>query len=605
MFPILFLFLFIISNLLIFAQQTGKEPRLMKPTHTFIGKDLSSEVSAFLKSQIKQLQANYVTLSLNYQKNSPIGKHLAYKQLYLNIPIYSAGIKVNLNKNNAIVSVYDNTIYFTKSVGNEVFNKDKIEGIVLEISKGKISQSELDWYLKDSILHLARSIITVGDKLGGVTEFIMDVETGEELLRNRLERHFSRHLLKDTTVMGNVFIPDPLTSARVPYGGDYIDNNDADNLVLTNQLKDVPLRNIYYNETTQLFWLQGPYVTIMDDYAPWRSGDSSVINKFKFTRSHPQFEAVMCYYHIDTFQRYIQYLGFNDLWRKPLRVDPHGDFTDNSTFYPDGNNSYLTFGVGGIDDAEDADVIIHEYAHALSDEASPGANAGNEERTGLDEGFGDYFAASYSRRINDYNWQKVFTWDGNAGFTGRSVATSKLYSPNRGKYEYAEIWASALMMCWESIGYEKLDMIVLSTLYRTFQNMTLKQGAMEILLADTLLFEGQHNSCLMNAFCYYGILKDSLRCMTAIDNKALFNSSVKCYPNPSKSKIFIEIKYENSIENYQINLFDLTGKLIKQLETTDNQIVMDIENLPEGLYGLQVIDLHSGLSLLKKVLIVK
>ena len=72
---------------------------------------------------------------------------------------------------------------------------------------------------------------------------------------------------------------------------------------------------------------------------------------------------------------------------------------DQSVFIGNSGNSYLLFGEGGVDDAEDADVIIHEYAHAISYAASPETNSGTERR-GLDEGLGDYFAAIYSYQYN-------------------------------------------------------------------------------------------------------------------------------------------------------------------------------------------------------------
>lgn len=48
-----------------------------------------------------------------------------------------------------------------------------------------------------------------------------------------------------------------------------------------------------------------------------------------------------------------------------VRYDPSGEYDDNS--YYNTANGELTFGIGGVDDGEDADVIIHELGHGIHD----------------------------------------------------------------------------------------------------------------------------------------------------------------------------------------------------------------------------------------------
>ena len=51
-----------------------------------------------------------------------------------------------------------------------------------------------------------------------------------------------------------------------------------------------------------------------------------------------------------------------------LRIDQYGG--DNSFFREDKAN--ITLGKGGVDDAEDAEVIVHEYGHSVQDGQVPG-----------------------------------------------------------------------------------------------------------------------------------------------------------------------------------------------------------------------------------------
>ena len=67
--------------------------------------------------------------------------------------------------------------------------------------------------------------------------------------------------------------------------------------------------------------------------------------------------------------------------------------TDDNSFYSPATKS-LTFGTGGVDDAEDAEIILHEYGHAIQDDQVPGWGQ-HEEGSAMGEGFGDYNAASF------------------------------------------------------------------------------------------------------------------------------------------------------------------------------------------------------------------
>lgn len=70
-------------------------------------------------------------------------------------------------------------------------------------------------------------------------------------------------------------------------------------------------------------------------------------------------------------------------------VQPVGQ--DNS-FATDQPENELRFGKGGVDDAEDAEVILHEYGHAIH--FSHNFAFASEEAGATSEGFGDYWAVT-------------------------------------------------------------------------------------------------------------------------------------------------------------------------------------------------------------------
>ena len=61
----------------------------------------------------------------------------------------------------------------------------------------------------------------------------------------------------------------------------------------------------------------------------------------------------MVYYHIDQVQQDIQSLGFNNVNNRAIEVNIDGTTEDNSFYSP--MTKSLTFGTGGVDDAEDSE----------------------------------------------------------------------------------------------------------------------------------------------------------------------------------------------------------------------------------------------------------
>ena len=92
-----------------------------------------------------------------------------------------------------------------------------------------------------------------------------------------------------------------------------------------------------------------------------------------------------------------------------VRIDQFGG--DNS-FYRNGTKKLtITFGKGGVDDAEDAEVIVHEYGHAVHAAQVFGFGSSHEAGS-IGEAWGDYLSvsvsptgASWSRR-----WAPRSTW---------------------------------------------------------------------------------------------------------------------------------------------------------------------------------------------------
>ena len=60
-----------------------------------------------------------------------------------------------------------------------------------------------------------------------------------------------------------------------------------------------------------------------------------------------------------------------------------------------------------------------------------------------------------------------------------------------------------------------------------------------------------------------------------------FNTII--YPNPAQNHIIVE----SNNSNLSINIFNTNGNIIQSHQSTSNQHIINIENLPAGIYYLQ------------------
>jgi hypothetical protein len=214
----------------------------------------------------------------------------------------------------------------------------------------------------------------------------------------------------------------------------------------------------------------------------------------------------MSYFHVDRARAYVDGLGLSEgLRAKPQRVRANGIGDDNSFFSP--MTRSMTVGTGGVDDGEDADVIIHEYGHSLQDQAVHGfgrsIGAGS-----MGEGFGDYLAAAMSALRTGGNAEFdacIFDWDA-VSYTrsGCGRRADKAIHLKRAKRRcgleihcVGEVWSSALFELRGLLGNDPqgrsvMDRVVLESHFMLGKRSGFKEGARALLAADELLYAGIH-----------------------------------------------------------------------------------------------------------------
>ncbi|HEX8004729.1 MAG TPA: M36 family metallopeptidase [Mycobacteriales bacterium] len=258
-----------------------------------------------------------------------------------------------------------------------------------------------------------------------------------------------------------VFDPNPVVTSRNTKlrqtGVDQLGvDTDLDSAELAKQLRTLPLKQL---DPTMLAAgrLVGPWVTIHGPVGP------SVDGKFAFTRGDPRFEATMAYAHIDRIQRYFQSLGFRPDRETGANAESQDVVTtrvegfDNSFYQP--ANDVMLLGTGGVDDGEDAEVIIHEYGHAVQDDQVPGWGDAHEGGS-MGEGFGDFLAAAYyARTSGGFGDACVADWDATSYSTAnppclRRMDSRKRYPADLENEVHAdgELWSALLWRVRNNLG---------------------------------------------------------------------------------------------------------------------------------------------------------
>ena len=190
-------------------------------------------------------------------------------------------------------------------------------------------------------------------------------------------------LSKNNTGSGQVFDPNPVVALR---NESLTDEKNRNQQVLMPAYKVLPLLYLGSGPT-----LVGKYAQVVAARGPLASSDT---HRYIYTRADYRFEQVNAYYGVTNAQAYIQSLGFDGVNDESQKLSIDTFVGDNSFYSP--RLDLITYGTGGVDDAEDLEVVWHEYGHAIQDAQVPGYGS-SEQAGATGEGFGDYWAVTMSQ----------------------------------------------------------------------------------------------------------------------------------------------------------------------------------------------------------------
>ena len=307
-----------------------------------------------------------------------------------------------------------------------------------------------------------------------------------------------------------VFAPNPVEDL-----GDQslTDRKDADYPALQGAYRTVQLTNLDGSGFLRGDWAEIVGETGNPAYSP--------TNTFLYDRSQDEFEQVMAYYWITEAQKYIQSLGFRTggplrpVNEEPQRLRINQWGIDNS--FATTHKDEIRLGKGGVDDAEDAEVILHESGHAIH--FAQGFEFSSVEAGAISEGFGDYWAVTVGQHVRarlglppSTDPACVADWDAVSYTTTvphclRRVDRDLSYPDDLVGQVHADgrIWSRALWEIRLAIGSERADTVILEGQFE-FDGGTMPALAERIVEAAADLYDAGVAGQVEAAFASRGIL---------------------------------------------------------------------------------------------------
>ncbi|HEY6626506.1 MAG TPA: PKD domain-containing protein, partial [Ignavibacteriaceae bacterium] len=507
---------------------TGVPISLYKPNYPVNADTPEKMARQFLTEnhELLKLSANLSELKYITTKETPGGYHVHFDQYVGEYPVLNSRINVTISRDNRVVFVANGSKfnYDIKVVRDlEKINITSEQAILSAKNylslRGSVSfeKSEPGIYYNRGTFRLAQVVTIIpAEELFGQWEILVDAQTGEIFRVEDKACYF--HPIGNSPLMvngtGYVFDPDPITHARTTYGSTgFLDNNDADSDSLTFHRELRTLFDISFEGGVYI--LKGPWAEIRDFESPSTGLHTNPTSDFLFTRFNDSFEAVNTYFHIDNSMRWINNsLGFSLTpyqYVGGVRFDPHGLNGDDNSHYLTGTGS-IAYGDGGVDDAEDLGVILHELGHGIHDWIT---NGGLSQVEGLSEGSCDYWCTSYIRSAGywtpsypAYNW--VFIWDGHNPFWAGRITNYTAHYPEglTGTiHTDGQMWSSSLMSIYDLIGRVPTDKNFLEALSMTNGSSGQVDAANAFIAADQLLYSGSHLAQIIPVFADRGYIE--------------------------------------------------------------------------------------------------
>ncbi len=464
-------------------------------------------------------------LRLEYAIESLTGQHLTFRHMFGGVEVVDSELVVELSSDGLVRAIRNNVAREPERALRSQSVADPVRSLSLDAGTTILDQRLVGITIGGTV-HLVTRILT---QARSHEVYAIYVGSNGSVVRTQ-ELFFN--------ASARVFDPNPVTTLNDP---SLRDRNDAASAVPEAAYFIVELLDLAPSGP-----LSGPHVRIVDSDPP-TTVLANASESLMFDRSQHGFEDVMAYFHLDRSQRYLQSLGYTgsrQIIRESIDVDAHGaGGADNSFFVASSRPGIgrLVFGDGGVDDAEDADILLHEYGHAIQESIAPGVffGARGSEGRAMGEGFGDYWAFSGGYAASVASGRDPFCvgdWDARCGSGGSTscsypegadclrrtdspkTMSDYIFSGSPGtEHRNGEIWSSALrrifMDAVSRLGVDQgrrvADVLVLEGYFSLTSSPSFRDAAARMIDADLQLFGGDNATSICSSMLQAQILGPS------------------------------------------------------------------------------------------------
>lgn len=485
--------------------------------------EIADRARIFLSEEAAVFGVDVADLEVARTLETPGGKRAYFAQKFQGLPVFYGEVAVHFDNRDRVAAVTNTYVPVApQATTAEVAAERAFEVAVAAVGAAPaavladlLQPSELGIWPTADGGRLAWRVVVPAREPAGAWEVIVDARSGSVL-----EEPVSLTSLADG--QARVFQPNPIVSENNP---NLSDQSDSGSAVPSSAFKSVTLTGLDGSGK-----LVGTFSQVHPNMA-----NPAVRPSFDYTdlgRSDNQFNETQVYWSIQRAQEVFAALGYGpdsgqSVMNFAIRVYPHDSPTwgnqDNSSFSAtnvDGTGTgVLEFGTGGVDDAEDAEIVWHEYGHAMLHNQRPGISQ-NINCEGLGEGFGDYLAVSLSRRLNDDPRYLPFVgeWDATSYSNDpvpylRRVDEPQTYPNTGGNCQVhiaGQTWSHALFAFENAVGADVALRTVLEANFLLDLTPTQVEAAQAMLLADESLTGGANRAALLAAFSARGILAGDL-----------------------------------------------------------------------------------------------
>jgi hypothetical protein len=436
--------------------------------------------------------------------------HVVFQQEFRQLPIFGQQLRVHMDRNMSVLLL--NGSYLEES-DFEVLNI-----VIIKPQKAvKIAESALNsqklfkestvkevYIANQKKLHRGYYVTVFSEKPLG--EFVYLIEAAE----GNILRHYNRIL--DTPENNRKFKNEENTSEDSP---EWMETRKQilssvttpDNTELTAPFGWVHSPSMHFSPAMQGVSLlktadSGELSNnLIDVFTSGQQRALSTEGIFTYKPDDHRYQEVMVYYYTNAVNSWLEKMDIKSRLSNLEAVLAYNQ-ADNSFFSPGSNGLY--FGNGGIPDAEDAQIILHEFGHAIVNSIAAILGSPDSMSGAMHEGFADYLAATWFNNPNVASWDSLAYSD--KGYL--RTLNNKMTFPenmNGSCHNDGQIWGGALWDLRSKLTAETADRLVFQSLHFLPEDCDFTDGLLAILSADETLFEAKNRSAIIEIFRKRGI----------------------------------------------------------------------------------------------------